>query len=226
MIGAAGMLFLAGAALQQPPPCKITMVGPSSWYASLVASYRRGDREAALSERAPPGKGELEIAAWSQLLWYRKVKPTCPIRQELEALSIPAAVMLHTDRAFRMLEWDDLWARAELSLAPRLLVLMDAPARRAFEPRLARASALELGRHGRWDRAQRELERAVTLYPDAPLLLLDAHDLFTPRRRTPFGSLLFGLAVQHTRTDHDEAHAVRFPAQQQVIGAGLGEGRG
>jgi tetratricopeptide (TPR) repeat protein len=192
-----GPLLLAGAALFQDP-CRNPMVGPSPWYASLVASYHSGDRPAAISADAPPEKVRIEIAAWGRLVLYRKVKPTCPIRPELEALSIPAAVMLHTDRAFWRLEWDDIAARAELVLAPLLLELMDDPARRAFEPRWARASALELGRHGRWDRAQGELERAVTLHPDDPLLLLargavlesrwrHEHDLTVGDQRVRYG---------------------------------------
>jgi tetratricopeptide (TPR) repeat protein len=138
----------------------------------LVERYRTGDREAALAEEAPPEKFLYEINGVARLVEAVRRRPSGPIRRQLDRFSIPAAVMLHTDRAFRMLERYDGTADAELELPPRLLALMDEEARLAFEPHWARATALELSRQARWDLALAVLDPVLARHPDDARLLV------------------------------------------------------
>jgi hypothetical protein len=156
----------------QPAPPDETVIGPSPWYAKLVEQYRGGDREAAVAEEAPPEKFLYEIEGVARLVEAVRRTPSGPIRHQLDRFPIPAAVMLHTERAFAMLDRYDPAAQAELELPPRLIALMDDAARNAFEPRWVRATALRLSHEGQWALGLDLLEPALKRYPDDPLLLL------------------------------------------------------
>jgi tetratricopeptide (TPR) repeat protein len=163
---------------QQPPP------GPSEWYRELVERYRTGDREGALAEEFPPEKilyGEIDALA--RLVDGVRRRPSGPIRHRLDTFSFEAAVLLHTDRAFAMFERDDPTAQAELELPPRLVALMDEPARRAFEPRWVRATALELSHQAQWSLALGLLDHASKRYPSDPLLLMARGAVLEARSR-------------------------------------------
>jgi tetratricopeptide (TPR) repeat protein len=147
-------------------------IGPSRWYSQLVEQYRRGDREAAVAEEATPEQFNKEIDALGRLVEAVRRLPYGDLRRQREAFSIPAAVMLHTDRAFALFERYDAAASAELELPPRLIALMDDEARRAFEPGWVRATALELTHQAHWDLSLKLLDAGLKRYPDDALLLL------------------------------------------------------
>jgi tetratricopeptide (TPR) repeat protein len=149
-----------------------SVIGPSPWYLKLVEEYRLGDRQAAISEEAPPERLLHEINALARLVEAARRQPSGPHRHQLDGFSIPAAVLLHTDRAFHLFERYAPAGEAELELPPRLVALMDDAARQAFEPRWARATALELSHQAQWGLALKLLDPAVKRYPQDPLLLM------------------------------------------------------
>src|SRR5262245_6633612 len=128
-------LVMAALLLDEPA------LGPSPWYSQLVEQYRSGDREAAVAEEVAPEQFAFEISAVARLVQQGRRCPSCADpRHQLDAFSLRAAVMLHTDRALAMFERYDATGEAELELPPRLIALMDDEARRAFEPRWLRAT--------------------------------------------------------------------------------------
>jgi tetratricopeptide (TPR) repeat protein len=174
-------LVMAGAALQLPlPPCTdpLKLIVPSAWYLSLIDRYRGGGRETVVAEFIPSERFQAEIWALGELLRYERLHRGCPIPSYLVpltgemAVTLKAAALLHTDRALRLFDLEDGGAPGELKAVVWLLALMDKPARRDFEARWARAAALELGRHGKWESALTVLDPAVKDYPDDPLLQL------------------------------------------------------
>jgi tetratricopeptide (TPR) repeat protein len=174
---AAAVIALAASSAAAPAAAPLDLdpvtSGPSPWYVSLVERYRSGDREAAVSEEAPPEKFRYEIEALARLVAAARRRPTdAALRRQLEAVSLEAAVLLHTDRALQMIERYDPAGPAELDLPPRLVALMEDPARNAFEPRWLRATALELSHVGQWDLALKLLDPASKRYPRDPELLL------------------------------------------------------
>jgi tetratricopeptide (TPR) repeat protein len=168
--------------LDPPPP------GPSEWYRKLVEQYRSGDREAAVAEEAPPEKFLYEINGLARLVAAARRAPSGPVRHGLDTFSIPAAVMLHTERAFALFDRYDPAAEAELDLPPRLIRLMDDAARNPFEPRWVRATALRLSQEGQWALGLALLEPALKRYPDDPLLLLAKGATIESRARLDPGS--------------------------------------
>jgi hypothetical protein len=83
-------LLLSGAALQLPlPPCAdpLVLVVPSSWYVSLIARYRGGSREAAVSESIPSERFRGEIMALGNLLGYHRGHRNCPVPNYLVAVT-------------------------------------------------------------------------------------------------------------------------------------------
>ena len=220
-----------------------SVIGPSPWYARLVDQYRGGDREAAVAEEAPPEKFRYEINAVARLVEAVRRCPSCPIRRELDSFSLPAAVMLHTDRAFAMFEVYDSAAQAELDLPPRLIALMDDAPRREFEPRWVLATALELSHQAQWDLALGLLDKALLRYPgDARMLLargaalesksrLDADAMIDDQRLTPFGGLRRDSTrseprqVRDTLRRAEESYRQALAAQPDLVHARVRLGR-
>jgi tetratricopeptide (TPR) repeat protein len=174
----APFLMLALSVAQVPPYSETGKLtdgppsGPSKWYRDLVERYLTGDREGAIAEEFPPEKALYEINAVARLVTAARRTPTGAVRHQLDTFSFPAAVLLHTDRAFAMLERYDPAFTAELELPPRLIAIMDEEPRRALEPRWVRATALELSHQAQWDLALTMLDPVLKRYPDDPLLLL------------------------------------------------------
>jgi tetratricopeptide (TPR) repeat protein len=164
----AAALFLLLAA---PPPQLLEDAhqGPSPWYTGLVQRYRAGDR-GAVAEPFPPEKALYEVSALQRLAEAARRCPSCPERVRYEAFPFEAAVLLHTDRALARIEQYDPAGPAEMEVAPKLVAVMPAARRAAFEPRWVRAAALALSKSGQWDIALALLEPARERYAPEPLL--------------------------------------------------------